>query len=130
MMDQLHSMTGTGVKYLLKMRELDPARKGFHCVAVAELLGVSKPSVHRMMDRLQERGLVQKDRYGLVYFTETGWKLAVLYGSYFDILYRYFCNILPEEDITAAVYTLLAEMSEKGIAALCKRISEKNEKNL
>ena len=39
---------------------------------VAQLLGVKRPTVHRSLQVLQERGMIQKELYGDVHLTEEG----------------------------------------------------------
>ena len=73
-------LTAANIRYLLALRDLDGDQRGVRCVSIAEALGVSKPSVHAMMDTLKKLSLVDKDRYGTVRFTPAGRELADRYA--------------------------------------------------
>ncbi len=60
-----------GTLYHLK-EEHDSVRS----VDLAEHLGISKPSVSEMVDKLSDEGLVNKERYGQIELTKKGLKLA------------------------------------------------------
>ena len=52
----IRALTPTAIKYLLTLSQLCAPGKGARCVAVAERLGVSKPSVHSMVRTLSILG--------------------------------------------------------------------------
>lgn len=113
-------MTATHVKYLLAMHTLDSGNPcGMRCVDIANALHVSKPSVHMMLGNLREMGLIRKDRYGGAFFTEEGAALAARYAEYFKALVRRFSPMLSrEDDLRAAAFALLGELSEAGLREL------------
>lgn len=114
------TLTASNIKYLLVLKELNQTDGGVRCASIAEALGVSRPSVHRMIDTLKELGLVQKSRYGMVFFTRQGQVLAEQYSIYYCIVCRYFAAVLLEEtDKKAAAFALLAEIPLDSIAAMC-----------
>lgn len=57
--------------YLLELKQA-PIRS----VKIAEMLNVSKPAVNKAMSELQALGLVKKDSYADIIFTELGRELA------------------------------------------------------
>ncbi len=69
-------LTSTHLRYLLTIYQLTRARPEVRSAAVAGALGVSRPSVNRMLGILAERGLVTKERYGKIALTEQGLALA------------------------------------------------------
>lgn len=64
------------IRYLKVLKSLDPLCRGVRSVEVARALSISRSSVHTMMERLSESGLVEKVHYGIVYLTEEGIQLA------------------------------------------------------
>lgn len=59
-------------KYLVKMVEMDPEGKGIRSIKIAKELDVTRPSVHAMLTRLSDDGLLVKEHYGIVYLTPEG----------------------------------------------------------
>lgn len=125
MANQNTTLTASNIKYLLVLYHISPANTGTRCVRIAENLGVTKPSVHTMMNTLKDMGLVQKDLYGSVSFTEKGLALTERYSEYFDLISSYFSEILPEEaDAKSAACALLAELPEKSLSIFCDKYEE------
>lgn len=67
MANRKSSLTASNIRYLIAIRKLCEDGNGTRCVRIAEVLGVSKPSVHTMINSLKELDLVRKDRYGEVF---------------------------------------------------------------
>ena len=66
-------MTSSQIRCLLAVRELTSSRaSSVASKDIAERIGVSRPSVHRLLDGLDKAGLVQKIHYGPVLMTEKG----------------------------------------------------------
>lgn len=65
-------LTDAQIKYLAVLHDLDAQGKGVRSIEIVRTLGISRPSAHSMIERLAERGLVQKEYYGVVYLTEEG----------------------------------------------------------
>ena len=66
-------LTMTHLRYLMTI--YTQAGEASTVSAVAKSLGVSKPSVTRMLGILMEKGLLVQERYGKVFLTDAG-KLA------------------------------------------------------
>lgn len=116
-------LTAANIRYLLALRDLDGDQRGVRCVSIAEALGVSKPSVHAMMDTLKKLSLVDKDRYGTVRFTPAGRELADQYESYFQTIYNHFSALLPcTADARSAAYALIAELPADCLQQMCSRM--------
>ncbi len=78
--------TASIIKYLLVMQDLEQVGEGIRCADVAKRLSVTRPSVHAMMRTLKEIQLVDKDRYGSIYFTELGRALSCKCKSYYNAI--------------------------------------------
>jgi Mn-dependent DtxR family transcriptional regulator len=57
------------IRYLVALNSLNK-EGGIWCVDIAEILSLSKPTVHAMIEALAEKGVVEKERYGMVFLTE------------------------------------------------------------
>ena len=77
----LMELTAAHLRYLLAIYELTGMRPQVVAVDVAKALKVSKPSVTRMLGVLRERGLLQQERYGKIFLTEEGSRLAAACGG-------------------------------------------------
>ena len=87
---------------------------------VAQLLGVKRPTVHRSLQVLQERGMIQKELYGDVHLTEEGRALAEKLEAQRDDLALLFARtfgLLPEESVKAA-FALMSELNEESLTQL------------
>ncbi len=69
-------LTSTHLRYLLTIYQLTRVRPEISSAAVAGALGVSRPSVTRMLGILAEKDLVTKERYGKLALTDRGAALA------------------------------------------------------
>ena len=63
-------LTQTHLRYLLTIYTLP--QQPVTVSAVARTLGVSKPSVTRMLGTFMEKGLVAQERYGKAFLTDAG----------------------------------------------------------
>ena len=117
------ALTAANIKYLLTLHELDTDGNGIRCVDVAGRLGVRKPSVHTMMSKLGKLGLTTNEKYGAVRLTDAGSLLASQYAKAFCVLLGKLEGIpgLPTEDCRNAVFRLLAQTSEEGVAELIRQ---------
>ena len=75
-MSAASELSGAHVKYLTVIYEASCAEHTVSCVEVARRLGVSRPSVSRMLDVLNEKGMTTKARYGKIELTEEGLRVA------------------------------------------------------
>jgi len=116
------TLTASNIRYLLTMKELGRADGGARCIDIATALKLSKPSVHNMMDSLSRSGLVCKNAYGMVYFTDAGREAAERYARYYSavaaMLARNFPNTAELQD---AACLLLSEIPDVDLETLCIR---------
>ena len=75
-------LSATQIRYLFAIRELEKqgvVRQGH----IAEKLGVSDPSAHKMLLQLEKLDLIAKKRYSSVIITEKGREaIEKYYGSF------------------------------------------------
>ena len=69
-------LTGVQIRYLLAIQELWEAHESLRSVELSRRLGVSKPSVHRVLAQLEERGLLERTPYGAARLTQIGEETA------------------------------------------------------
>ena len=69
-------LTGVQIRYLLAIQELWEAHESLRSVELSRRLGVSKPSVHRVLAQLEELGLLERAPYGAARLTQTGGETA------------------------------------------------------
>lgn len=121
----MQTLSASIIRYLIALNALDK-KCGIRCVDIAERLGLTKPSVHRMMEALSDRALVQKVKYGMVFLTEEGRELSVRYAAYYDTICGFLVQrlALPSEDSGNAAIALLAGISEEHIAGMCARMRD------
>lgn len=106
-------------RYLLSVYELGCDGSEVRCRDIARALGVKRPSVSRMLQSLVEAGLIDKEYYGTVRFTETGVRTAgVLYTRYIllhSLLSGKFhlSEAAAENDAVACICSLSEEGLEK-----------------
>ncbi len=114
------SFTASQLRYLLAMKELDGDGSGIRSVKMASVLGLSKPSVHTMLNTFREMGLIQKSSYGIAYFTEAGLDVVARYGHYYELVSRLMAiHFPPDEYLQMAICAFLAEIPEERLKELC-----------
>lgn len=107
------TLTAAQIRYLMTMAELEKIRPGIRCTDIAAALGVSKPSVHNMMNTLAAAEYIRKDAYGCVYFTDTGRDIARRYRRYYEGISELLAAHFPgAADLRAAVPALLSSIPE------------------
>ncbi|MFA9381270.1 MAG: metal-dependent transcriptional regulator [Acetanaerobacterium sp.] len=69
-------LTHSQTRYLIAIYRLSNDKEGVRSSGIAKALGVTRPSVSRMLLNLTKLGLLDKRLYGTVYLTESGKALA------------------------------------------------------
>lgn len=104
--------------------------QGVKSTDIAAKLSVSKPSVHRAIVTLAEMGLLQQEKYSLIYLTEAGQKKAAEVAAKHEVLSRflqYVLGIAPEvaeEEACKMEHGVSMETVQR-FAALQSAISDK-----
>ena len=65
-------LTSAHLRYLLAIYEVSRTHLDISSRSIAEKLGVTKPSVVRIMNLLMDRGMIVKEHYGKIYLTDRG----------------------------------------------------------
>ena len=65
-------LTSAHLRYLLAIYEVSRTHLDISSRSIAEKLGVTKPSVVRIMNLLMDRGMIVKEHYGKIYMTDRG----------------------------------------------------------
>ena len=88
------------IKYLIAIRELSEADEYVRCVNISRHLGVSRPSVSKMLRCLANCGYVYEDFCNSVVLTPEGEKTVDEIMASFDEVYIFFHKFLklPKED--------------------------------
>lgn len=119
------ALTAANIRYLLAIEDLDRDGKGVRCVDVAQALGITKPSVHSMVDSMKDMGLLEKPHYGVIRLTDLGRSTADRYQVYFQTICRHFAQFLPQrQDVLAAAFALLSELKLESVVEMCTRIAD------
>ncbi len=119
------ALTQANIRYLLAIEALDQNDSGVRCVDVAQALGITKPSVHSMMNTLKQLSLLEKSRYGTIHLTAEGKRIARQYQGWFKSISHHFAPLLNNEhDVSTVACALMAELPEGSMQAMCERMDQ------
>ncbi|MDD4494081.1 MAG: metal-dependent transcriptional regulator [Eubacteriales bacterium] len=99
--NQSTKMTPSKEDYLKIMLELSNGG-GIQSSSIADALGISRASVSCMMKVLKDDGYVAKEKYGTASLTESGKRVAVNVKRRYDLLKRFFNDVVGVNTATAA----------------------------
>ena len=87
---------------------------------VAQLLGVKRPTIHRSLEMLQQKGLIHKEPYGDILLTDAGREQAQRMERQRDDLSLLFSKRygLPTEESVRAAFALMSALSADSLARL------------
>ena len=91
-------LTSAHLRYLLAIYEVSQTHLDISSRSIAEKLGVTKPSVVRVMNLLMERGMIVKEYYGKIYLTDRGIFVAREVKHQLDEVLAHFPPV--EEELT------------------------------
>ena len=116
-------LSATQIRYLFAIRELEEqgmVRQGH----IAQNLGVSDPSAHKMLLQLEKLELIAKKRYSSVMITEAGQEAIQHYYDSYCLIKRFFADDVQLSDRYSdkAAIALLGELDPDGTEELCHRI--------
>ena len=109
-------LTATHLRYLLAIYGLAQKKAEVGAAEVAKAVRVSRPSVTRMLGNLMERGLLERERYGKIYLTDTGLLLAKRYSDRVTDLRGRVLQMglqLTEEEVLETACLLAASLPER-----------------
>lgn len=111
-------LTASNIRYLLALKKLNKD-SGVMSSEIASALGVSRASVHNMMDVFLEMKYIVKKTQGPVFLTALGLEMASVYEEYYYRLKdKLFMGVCPDQTADMAIYAFLAELSEDSLAVL------------
>ncbi len=87
--------------YLETFLSLEDEEKHIKMSEVALEIGVSKASVHKAIQVLKERGLVEQEKYRQLEITEEGRKIAIGVRKRHNIIKRFLSDVLKVGDEVA-----------------------------
>ena len=113
-------LTDAQIRCLLALLSLTRLGEAIASKDVSRVLGVSRPSVHRMLENLGKAGLTEKKPYGAVKLTEEGFHLAEELEARRDRLLLLFARRfgLSMDQSALAATLLLSGLNEESLAPL------------
>ncbi len=109
--------------YIEAIYILEQESKTVKSIQIATQLSVSKPAVHKAMDELQKKGLIEKTSYSGIELTAKGRKLAKEVYAKHMLIYNFLLQIGVSKE-TAEIDCCKIEhvISEETIACLKKQV--------
>ena len=97
-------LTAAHLRYLLAIYEVSRTHLDISSRSIAEKLGVTKPSVVRILNLLMEQGMIVKEYYGKIYLTDRGIWVAKRVQQELDALIRsYDAGAVLREGVDCAI---------------------------
>lgn len=121
------------IKYLIAIKELMDDDEYVKSVSIARHLGVSRPSVSKMLRCLSNSGLVYEDYYNSVVLTPEGERAVNELFSTFGEVYTFFSKFLklPHDEAHAQAIKFVTEFPQdtcERLRAIVRRtMKKKNE---
>lgn len=123
------TLTASQIKYLITIYHLDISNTGTRCVDIAKNLGISKPSVHTMLQTLCAMKLIKKTKVGSVFLMEEGKTTASQYSQYYQIVCHHFEKyfLLPHNVAKRTAFTVISSLSTDNIEIMCNQMNNMGE---
>ncbi len=118
-------LTSAHLRYLLAIYEVSQTSMDISSRSIAEKLGVTKPSVVRIMNLLMDRGMIVKEHYGKIYLTDRGIFVAKAVEAQLQLIVQNFppVNIsLSEDERYAAALAMTAALPERAFVGEYERL--------
>ncbi len=87
--------------YLETFLSLEDEEKNIKMSDVALEIGVSKASVHKAIQVLKDKGLVDQEKYGKLLLTDDGRKIAINVRNRHNVIKTFLTNVLKVDAETA-----------------------------
>ena len=94
-------------RYLLCIYRLEREKSRIRCVDIANDLGVTRPSVSKMMKCMVRMELIDPDYCEAVQLTEKGREIAENFNADYDLTYAFFRRILKLSPVEAKDHAFL-----------------------
>lgn len=118
-------LTSAHLRYLLAIYEVSRDHMDIKSRSIAERLGVTKPSVVRIMNVLMDRGMIVKEHYGKIYLTDKGIFVAKQVENQMARVMEHFPPVsldLTEEERSNAALALTAALPERAFTGEYDRL--------
>ena len=119
------NLTVNQIRFLLAVLSLTTLGEDVASKNIARILGVTRPSVHGMLEQMIERGFVEKARYGRARLTEEGLAAAQALEARRDKLMLLFIrrDRLPMDEALIAATSLMGVLKEESLQALERQLN-------
>ena len=128
-------LTAAHLRYLLAIYEVSRTHLDISSRSIAEKLGVTKPSVVRILNLLMEQGMIVKEYYGKIYLTDRGIWVAKRVQQELDAILAHFPPVSGEltgEEMSHLTGVVQKPESpaggERALADYCRVIREEAQK--
>ena len=114
------NLTVNQIRFLLAVLSLTTMGEDVASKNIARILGITRPSVHGMLEQMIERGFIEKARYGRARLTEEGLAVAQALEARRDKLMLLFIrrDALPMDEALIAATSLMGVLKEESLQAL------------
>ena len=114
------NLTVNQIRFLLAVLSLSSLDEDIASKNIARILGVTRPSVHGMLEQMIERGFIEKARYGSAQLTAEGLTLARALEARRDRLMLLFIRRdgLPMDEALIAATNLMSLLKEESLQVL------------
>ncbi len=123
-------LTAAHLRYLLAIYEVSRTHLDISSRSIAEKLGVTKPSVVRILNLLMEQGMIVKEYYGKIYLTDRGIWVAKRVQQELDAILAHFPPVsgeLTDEEQWNAALAMTSALPQRLFTADYERMVEEEE---
>ena len=123
-------LTAAHLRYLLAIYEVSRTHLDISSRSIAEKLGVTKPSVARILNLLMEQGMIVKEYYGKIYLTDHGIWVAKRVQQELDAILAHFPPVsgeLTSEEQWNAALAMTSALPQRLFTADYERMVEEEE---
>ena len=109
-------LTAAHLRYLLAIYQVSRTHLDISSRCIAEKLGVTKPSVVRILNLLMERGMIVKEHYGKIYLTDRGIWVARQVDQELNAILAHFPPVsqpLTQEERFAAALAMTSALPDR-----------------
>ena len=112
--------------YLREMYVLTQKIDEVSVTDIAQILGISKPSVNRAMNTLKEQGYIEHEHYGTIKLTKAGVEAGKSVYDTYKVVYKFLTDVLEVNPADAEVEAHLLEHDiSKGTRKKLKKFMKK-----
>ena len=118
------TLTDSNLRYLLAIHHLAQQSTEVSPLALAQAMGVTKPSVSYATKRLRESGYITMDKEGLITLTDTGMAIAASMLDRHKTLTQFLIHLgVDPETAEADACKMEHDISQQTFEAICRHAS-------